>query len=150
MTSQRRPVSSHLAPFTVGIFFFFLMEFLQGLQYFVIDDCDNIWNKALVLACRPLVRKARLNPLSQTVLGFLHICCQPYFTHVINSSLTRSEKTLHQYKIVLKVCHNTPQDLASLTNRRCRAVVGFGRSDAVWKVPHLTLGSRRLRAADRG
>jgi len=60
-----------------GVFFFFTMEFLQGLQYFVIAEdldspmCDNSFNKFL------------------TVLGFLHICLQPYFCHVINASLTK-------------------------------------------------------------
>jgi hypothetical protein len=37
----------------------------------VIDDCDNWWNQFL------------------TLLGFIHICYQPYFTHVLNSSLTK-------------------------------------------------------------
>lgn len=47
-------------------------------QYFVIADdisspaCDNIWNKILTLA------------------GYLHICLQPYFCHVINASLVRA------------------------------------------------------------
>merc|ERR1711871_710398 len=75
-----------------GVFFFFLMEFLQGLQYFVIADdmnsplCESFWNKALTLA------------------GFLHICLQPYFTHVINASLTKSEKYLTQYKVIKRLC----------------------------------------------
>ena len=53
------------------------MEFLQGLQYWVIADnmnapeCANIINKIL------------------TVLGYAHICLQPYFCHVINASLVR-------------------------------------------------------------
>jgi len=70
----------------IGVFWFFLMEFLQGLQYFWIDDCDSIWNQALTLA------------------GFIHICYQPYFTHIINSSLTRNAKLLIQYDIILKFC----------------------------------------------
>jgi len=70
----------------VGIFWFFLMEFLQGFQYFFIDDCNHTWNKIL------------------TLLGFIHICYQPYFTHIINSSLTRNPKYLEQYKIVLRLC----------------------------------------------
>jgi hypothetical protein len=75
-----------------GVFFFFLMEFLQGLQYFVIADdidspiCDQFLNKFL------------------TVLGFLHICLQPYFTHVINASLTKSERYLWQYKCIKRLC----------------------------------------------
>jgi len=70
----------------VGVFWFFLMEFLQGFQYFVIDDCDNVWNKVL------------------TILGYLHICFQPYFTHIINSSLTKNPKILTQYEIILRMC----------------------------------------------
>lgn len=69
------------------------MEFLQGLQYFVIADnydddtkCANIINQIL------------------TVAGFLHICLQPYFCHVINASLTKSEKYLWQYKCIKRLC----------------------------------------------
>ena len=68
-----------------GVFFFFTMELLQGFQYFVIADnlhdklCDSTINQVL------------------TMLGFLHICMQPYFCHVINASLTRSERYLQQY-----------------------------------------------------
>jgi len=75
-----------------GVFFFFTMEFLEGLQYFIIADdlnsplCDNNVNKVL------------------TILGFLHICLQPYFCHVINSSLTKSEKYLHQYQVIKRLC----------------------------------------------
>jgi len=69
-----------------GIFFFFLMEMLQSIQYFFIDQCDNRINQAL------------------TAAGYLHICLQPYFTHVINSSLTRSERLLSQYSVVKKLC----------------------------------------------
>ena len=74
-----------------GVFFFFTMELLQGFQYFVIADnlhdkrCDSPINQVL------------------TVLGFLHICMQPYFCHVINSSLTRSERYLQQYRVVLRL-----------------------------------------------
>lgn len=70
----------------VGVFYFFLMEFLQFFQYLVIDDCDNWWNQFL------------------TVLGFMHICYQPYFTHVINSSLTKSKTVLWQYVPILRLC----------------------------------------------
>jgi len=70
----------------IGVFWFFLMEFLQGFQYFFINDCDSGWNKFL------------------TLLGFIHISYQPYFTHIINSSLTRHPVYLEQYKIVLRLC----------------------------------------------
>jgi len=70
----------------IGVFYFFLMELLQGLQYFVIDDCDNWWNKGL------------------TILGYAHICGQPFFTHVINSALTKSESLKKTYTFLLRLC----------------------------------------------
>ena len=70
---------------TSGVFFFFTMEFLQFIQYFFINQCDNTVNQVL------------------TILGFLHICLQPYFTHVINSSLTRSKTKLAQWAIIHKL-----------------------------------------------
>lgn len=75
-----------------GIFFFFTMEFLQVVQYFYLatglDDpyCDNIINQVLTMA------------------GFLHICLQPYFCHVINASLTKSEKYRDRYAVIKKLC----------------------------------------------
>merc|ERR1712032_486118 len=72
--------------YAIGVFWFFLMELLQGFQYFWIDDCDHPMNQFL------------------TLLGFLHICYQPYFTHVINSSLSRNPKFLMQYDIILRLC----------------------------------------------
>jgi hypothetical protein len=68
-----------------GIFFFFTMEFLQFVQYFFIDDCDSRVNQVL------------------TLVGFLHICLQPYFTHVLNTSLTKSERVLGQFRAVKKL-----------------------------------------------
>lgn len=75
-----------------GIFFFFTMEFLQAIQYMFLatglDDpmCDTIINKVLTLA------------------GFLHICLQPYFCHVINASLTKSQKYLDRYVVIKRLC----------------------------------------------
>jgi hypothetical protein len=70
----------------IGVFYFFLMEFLQYFQYLTIDQCDNKTNKIL------------------TVLGYVHICYQPYFTHVINSALTRSERVLTMYVPIMRLC----------------------------------------------
>jgi len=70
----------------VGVFWFFLMEFLQFFQYFFINDCSNPWNQIL------------------TFVGFVHICYQPYFTHIINSSLTRNTDLLKQYDVILRLC----------------------------------------------
>ncbi len=75
-----------------GVFFFFTMEFLQAIQYlFVADDlnspvCETPANKFL------------------TILGFLHICLQPYFCHVINASLTKNEKYLDRYIVIKRLC----------------------------------------------
>jgi hypothetical protein len=74
-----------------GVFFFFTMELLQGFQYFVI--ADDLHDKKC---------NSKINQLL-TVLGFLHICMQPYFCHVINASLTRSERYLQQYRVVLRL-----------------------------------------------
>jgi len=74
-----------------GVFFFFTMELLQAIQYFFIAPaldsplCDTFMNQAL------------------TVLGFLHICLQPYFTHVINASLTKNPKYLDRYVVIKRL-----------------------------------------------
>ena len=74
-----------------AVFFFFTMEFLQGLQYFVIAPdlnsplCDAMINKVLTLA------------------GFLHICLQPYFTHVISAALTRHPVKRKQFDVVKRL-----------------------------------------------
>lgn len=74
-----------------GVFFFFTMELLQGLQYFVIaEDLNDSW-------CDTFINQFL------TLLGFLHICMQPYFCHVINASLTKSERYLWQYRVVLRL-----------------------------------------------
>lgn len=75
-----------------GIFFFFTMEFLQVIQYMFLatgldDPVCNTWiNRVL------------------TLLGFLHICLQPYFCHVINASLTKSEKYRDRYVVIKRLC----------------------------------------------
>jgi hypothetical protein len=75
-----------------GVFFFFTMELLQAIQYFFIAPsidspiCDTTPNQIL------------------TILGFLHICLQPYFCHVINASLTRNEKYLDRYMVIKRLC----------------------------------------------
>jgi len=75
-----------------GVFFFFTMELLQAIQYlFIANDltdpkCDSIINKVL------------------TILGYLHICLQPYFCHVINASLTKQQKYLDRYIVIKRLC----------------------------------------------
>ena len=39
-----------------------------------------------------------------TVLGFLHICFQPYFTHILNISLTNSSTLLTSWVVILRIC----------------------------------------------
>jgi len=74
-----------------GVFFFFCMEFLQALQYLVIAPtldsplCNTFMNQFL------------------TIAGFLHICLQPYFTHVINASLTKNERYLDRYQVIKRL-----------------------------------------------
>jgi hypothetical protein len=75
-----------------GVFFFFTMELLQAIQYLFIADtidspaCDNPINKFL------------------TLVGFAHICAQPYFCHVINASLTKNAKYLDRYVVIKRLC----------------------------------------------
>ena len=88
-----------------GVFFFFTMEFLQAIQYLFLATgltdpvCETMINKVL------------------TMLGFVHICLQPYFCHVINESLchypspkfsaehnNKLEKYHEQYKIIKRLC----------------------------------------------
>jgi len=83
---------THNVGLASGVFFFFTMEFLQAVQYFFIAPaldspiCDTFMNKAL------------------TVAGLAHICLQPYFTHVINASLTRNPKYLDKYVVIKRLC----------------------------------------------
>ncbi len=80
-----------------GIFFFFTMEFLQAIQYYfiapeLVDDvsCPSAVNRP-PSPCDTYANKIL------TLLGFLHICLQPYYCHVINASLTKSCKYKGKY-----------------------------------------------------
>jgi hypothetical protein len=57
--------------FTIGVLYFVTMELLQGLSYTWIDQCESATNHLL------------------TVLGFAHICGQPYFTHLMCGAFYR-------------------------------------------------------------
>ncbi len=78
-----------------GIFFFFTMEFLQAIQYYFI--APELKSNETCGASNPITDD-ELSPCDTyvnkvlTLLGFLHICLQPYFCHVINASLTKSCK----------------------------------------------------------
>ena len=88
-----------------GVFFFFTMEALQAVQYMFIasglgdEVCNTMLNKFL------------------TILGFLHICLQPTFCHLINESLSQSpspklpaaynvklQKYADQYTVIRRLC----------------------------------------------
>lgn len=68
------------------------MELLQAIQYFFIAPnldspiCDTITNQIL------------------TIAGFLHICLQPYFCHVINASLTKNARYIDRYQVIKRLC----------------------------------------------
>jgi hypothetical protein len=88
-----------------GIFFFFTMEALQAVQYiFLASGLDSE-------ICHTLINQVL------TVLGFLHICLQPYFCHLINESLSHAPSDKNsaahnakliryqaQYTIVKRLC----------------------------------------------
>lgn len=88
-----------------AVFFFFTMEFLQFIQYFFLADglsdpyCANLINKGL------------------TLLGMLHICCQPYYSLRISWALCqypkkenpadhnlKLEKYHAQYTVLSRMC----------------------------------------------
>lgn len=83
-----------------GVFFFFLMEFLQVVQYLFISPdlsspvCDTLVNQVL------------------TVLGWLHICMQPYFLHLMNEAMLPKKLITPEkfrfisglYEVVKKLC----------------------------------------------
>ncbi len=89
----------------LGVFFFFTMEFLQAVQYAYIASelgsptCDTLVNKIL------------------TIAGFIHICLQPYFCHLINEALSgvpsksfteehnaKLAKYRSQYVVIKRLC----------------------------------------------
>jgi len=75
-----------------GVFFFFTMELLQAIQYFFI--APNIDSP---------ICETRINQIL-TIAGFLHICLQPYFCHVINAALTKNPKYIDRYVIIKRLC----------------------------------------------
>eukprot|EP01028_Stygiella_incarcerata_P009021 TRINITY_DN40_c0_g1_i1.p1 TRINITY_DN40_c0_g1~~TRINITY_DN40_c0_g1_i1.p1 ORF type:complete len:243 (-),score=32.60 TRINITY_DN40_c0_g1_i1:54-782(-) len=69
----------------IGIMYFFGMEFLQFWQYFFIDDCESMVNRVL------------------TYVGFLHICFQPYFTHMMSSSFSKGNSR-RVWNFTMRLC----------------------------------------------
>lgn len=81
------------APVALGVFYFFLMEFLQVIQYsfIALDIYDPI--------CATTVNKVL------TMLGFLHICYQPYFCQVITAGMTHEKSRFQsQFGVVKRLC----------------------------------------------
>jgi hypothetical protein len=89
-----------------GIFFFFTMEFLQAIQYYYIAPELKTSGECTNSALRSLTPTPCDDPINKilTLLGFLHICLQPYFCHVINCSLTKSCKYRDRYRIIKRLC----------------------------------------------
>merc|ERR1712137_116785 len=85
-TSYRMYRETRSFRLTAGMFFFFTMEFLQGVQYWWIDECDSVVNKVL------------------TMLGLLHIVWQPFFSHFICSALAVTQVEKAKYKVILSLC----------------------------------------------
>jgi hypothetical protein len=72
---------------SIGIFYFSLMELLQGLQYSVIDDCANDMNIFL------------------TYVGYLHICFQPVIVSIwLYEFIEDKKKNLNYLKLIIGIC----------------------------------------------
>jgi len=69
-----------------GIWYFVAMETLQFFQFYWLNDCKAEMNQFL------------------TVIGFLHICFQPYFTHLFSGAFVSSEKKAAQYVVIRRLC----------------------------------------------
>lgn len=78
LTSKGRPLVQ-----TQVCYAFFVMEFLQFLQYFVADDCGS-----------------RLNQIT-TILSYIHICFQPF---IVNSFLFRHEPNRDTGRGISRLC----------------------------------------------
>lgn len=89
-----------------GIFFFFTMELLQAIQYYYVADelPEPVCGGSNAILDRPKSACDTHANKFLTLLGFLHICLQPYFCHVINSSLTKSCKYKDRYRIIKRLC----------------------------------------------
>jgi len=70
-----------------GIWYFVAMEALQFFQFFWLDaGCSDPVNRAL------------------TVVGFLHISFQPFFTHVLSGAFVKSDAKIAQYVVIRRLC----------------------------------------------
>jgi hypothetical protein len=71
---------------TMGVVYFVLMEALQYVQYQFINDCKDPTNQFL------------------TVVGFAHICFQPYFTHLMNFAVVEKPEKVAVAMAIKKLC----------------------------------------------
>jgi len=70
-----------------GVWYFVAMEALQFVQFFYLEaGCSDPVNKFL------------------TVIGFLHICFQPYFTHVTSGAFMMNPQKKAQYVVIKRLC----------------------------------------------
>lgn len=76
---------------SLGVFYFFAMEFLQVVQYIYIAPdlkspiCDTDVNQML------------------TFLGWLHICFQPFFCHLIVEALVQKEWNKERFTLLRRL-----------------------------------------------
>jgi len=68
-----------------GAWYFVAMEALQFFQFFWVDQCQSQINQFL------------------TVIGFLHICFQPYFTHLFSGAFIKNEKKIAQMQLIRRM-----------------------------------------------
>jgi hypothetical protein len=113
-----------------GIFFFFTMEALQAVQYmFLASGMDSP-------VCATLTNKVL------TVLGFVHICAQPYFSQLINEALlpapTAAMPAAKQAKL-LKYSH-----YSTVIKRFC--VLGGVLIFLRWPLSYVTAQTQETRA----
>jgi len=97
-----------------GILFFFAMEFLQVIQYiFIVSGLeDKICKDPIELSdaffsgdVAGVFNFIKSHPQlvlnkTLTLAGFLHICLQPYYTHLLGSALTNSCKYKDRFFII--------------------------------------------------
>jgi len=117
-----------------GIWYFVAMEVLQFFQFYWLNQCDNPINQWL------------------TVIGFLHISFQPYFTHTFSSAFMKNERKRAQMDMVRKLSlimgawmfsryllYTPEHALGSCTNtewlRGNKACTFMGNYHIAWEMP---------------
>jgi hypothetical protein len=79
---------SYLPPRAFRVCYLSVCQALQCVQYSFI--AENLLDKK----CEEMINKVL------TVLGFLHICLQPYYTHVLNASMTHDPDNKHATEMI--------------------------------------------------